>query len=106
MPKTCSVIFCFIAFLLVSVSGKAQPYTFRSYSIAEGLPQSQVWCGLSDHQGFLWFGTQGGGLCRFDGLDFEIFTTADGLPSNFILSLFQDAALNIWIGDQPGFLPI
>lgn len=103
MPKTHCVIFCFVAFLMGSVSGEAQPYTYRSYSLAEGLPQSQVWCGLSDHQGFLWFGTQGGGLCRFDGLDFEIFTTADGLPSNFILSLYQDQDFNIWIGTNQGF---
>ena len=93
-----------IILLLCYISGiaYAQPYTFQSYSLAEGLPQSQVWCALSDSRGFLWFGTQGGGLSRFDGLKFETFTTANSLPSNFILSLYQDRDYCIWVGTNKG----
>jgi ligand-binding sensor domain-containing protein/two-component sensor histidine kinase len=81
---------------------QSQPYTFLNYSLAEGLPQSQVWCGLSDSRGLLWFGTQGGGLCHFDGEAFESYTTAAGLPSNFILSLFQEKEYRIWVGTNRG----
>lgn len=80
----------------------SQTYQFKTYSLSEGLPQSQVWCGLSDQRGFLWFGTQGGGLCRFDGKTFETFTTADGLNSNFILQLHQGTNNQIWIGTNQG----
>ena len=80
----------------------AQPYAFQTFSLEEGLPQSQVWCGHSDHRGFLWFGTQGGGLSRYDGLAFETFTTQDGLPSNFINTLHQDASNRLWVGTNQG----
>jgi len=96
-----SLYLTFLVCFLTAV-GFSQPYTFRSYSLAEGLPQSQVWCGLSDSRGFLWFGTQGGGLSRFDGLQFETFTTASGLSSNFILSLYQEKDYRIWVGTNRG----
>ncbi|MGB3545782.1 MAG: histidine kinase [Saprospiraceae bacterium] len=57
------------------------------YSLMEGLPQSQVICALSDTLGFLWFGTDGGGLSRFSGQEFKTFTVRDGLSSNYIRRL-------------------
>lgn len=92
------------AFWLVWQMGvAAQPYSFIPYSIAEGLPQSQVYAAACDSRGYLWLGTQGGGVCRFDGLDFETFTTADGLPSNYVQAVFEDSRGRIWIGTQRGF---
>ncbi|MCY7330618.1 MAG: histidine kinase [Saprospiraceae bacterium] len=82
----------------------AQPYAFIPYSISEGLPQSQVYAALCDSRGYLWLGTQGGGVCRFDGLTFETFTTADGLPSNFVQAVYEDSRHHIWIGTQRGFV--
>ncbi|MEL6942415.1 MAG: two-component regulator propeller domain-containing protein, partial [Bacteroidota bacterium] len=71
-------------------------------SIADGLPQSQVWAAINDSRGYLWFGTQGGGLSRYDGQDFEVFTTANGLPSNFIHAIYQEKDYSIWIGTNRG----
>ena len=93
---------CLILLFFCFGKSTAQPYAFQTYSLAEGLPQSQVWCGYSDHKGFLWFGTQGGGLSRYDGLEFETFTTQNGLPSNFINALYQDAQNHFWIGTNNG----
>lgn len=89
--------------LVWSSSSLAQPFAFTPYSIAEGLPQSQVYAALCDHRGYLWLGTQGGGVCRFDGLTFETFTTADGLPSNYVHSVYEDSRQRIWIGTRQGF---
>ncbi|MEO0339010.1 MAG: two-component regulator propeller domain-containing protein [Bacteroidota bacterium] len=94
--------FCFVSFAFCIHKSIAQPYAFQTYSLTDGLPQSQVWCGYSDHRGFLWFGTQGGGLSRYDGLAFETFTTQDGLPSNFINALYQDAKNRLWVGTNQG----
>jgi signal transduction histidine kinase/ligand-binding sensor domain-containing protein len=38
------------------------------------------------------------GLCRFDGYQFRIFTTQDGLPSNDVIELREDTDGRIWIG--------
>jgi ligand-binding sensor domain-containing protein len=48
-----------------------------------------------------WFGTSGGGLCKYAAQDFEQLTMEDGLRSNFIYSLCKDAG-GIWLsaGDR------
>ncbi len=80
----------------------SQQYFFRKYSVEEGLPQSTVYCIIEDSRGFIWMGTDGGGLSRFDGTKFETFTKADGLSDNVIRSLFEDSRGNIWIGTFNG----
>ena len=87
--------------LLTATSGMAQHYNFKQYSVEEGLPRSGVYCLLQDSRGFLWTGTEGGGLSRFDGKEFVTFTIGNGLPDNTIRSLFEDKAGNLWIGIKP-----
>ena len=94
--RNCLPLFLFISTL------QAQPQNFVTYSLAQGLPQSQVFATIQDHQGYMWFGTQGGGLSRFDGLDFQNFTTENGLPSNYVNALFEDAERRIWVGTNTG----
>lgn len=80
----------------------AQTLNFLTYSIAEGLPQSQVYTLLQDSRGYIWCGTQGGGISRFDGLRFKTFDTDDGLPSNFVNAIFEDSQRRLWAGTQQG----
>ncbi len=89
-------------FLLFGIKGYTQQYNFIQYSISEGLAQSQVYAMSQDSKGYLWFGTLGGGLSRFDGKEFENFSTKNGLPSNTISSIFEDHKKNIWVGTKRG----
>ncbi|MBY0432696.1 MAG: hypothetical protein K2U26_01150 [Cyclobacteriaceae bacterium] len=75
----------------------AQQFTLRQYTAVDGLPQSQVNAILEDRYGYLWIGTSGGGLARFDGREFKVYTTLDGLLSNIVTSLFIDSKQNIWL---------
>ena len=83
---------------LVASQTLAQQYNFKRFSVEEGLPRSGVYCLLEDSRGFLWIGTEGGGLARFDGREFVTYTIGNGLPDNTIRSLFEDADGNIWFG--------
>jgi signal transduction histidine kinase len=56
-----------------------------------------------DTQGQLWAGTQGG-LARWDGGQWRIFTTEDGLSANDIRALIDDGHGNLWIGTVGGGL--
>ncbi len=80
----------------------AQSPQFTAWSLEAGLPQSQVYAMCEDLHGYLWIGTQGGGVCRFDGMGFEVFTTQEGLPSNFISALCEDQSGRIWVGANEG----
>lgn len=75
----------------------AQQYSLRQYTAVDGLPQSQVNMMVEDKDGYLWIATNGGGLARFDGKEFKVFTTRDGLPSNIIQYLKLDSKQNLWI---------
>ncbi len=74
-----------------------QTYSIRNYNAVDGLPQSQVNIMLEDRNGYLWIGTHGGGLARFDGRQFRVYTTLDGLLSNIITYLKLDSRQNLWI---------
>lgn len=72
-------------------------HAFRNYTAIDGLPQSQVTSLLEDANGYLWMGTEGGGLGRFDGREFKIYSTLDGLLANFVTGLAHDEQNNLWI---------
>ncbi|MEW7278687.1 histidine kinase [Aquimarina sp. 2201CG1-2-11] len=79
----------------------AQNKQLRAYTLEDGLPQSQVYDIIQDKIGYLWLGTQGGGLCRFNGDMFKIWNENDGLQSNYIHSLaFVNDSL--FIGTKSG----
>lgn len=93
---------CFTILTLVAVSVSAQQGNFKNYSVNDGLAQSQVYSIAEADDGFLWIGTRGGGLCKFDGLEFNTFTKKEGLPSNYVNALFQDKNKHLWIGTSDG----
>src|SRR5205809_1393317 len=43
---------------------------FTTYNTDNGLALDQVYCGYKDSNGNLWFGTNGGGVSKYDGKDF------------------------------------
>lgn len=102
MPR---VYFLFFAISLFSNLLKAQDrfYSTRNYTAVNGLPQSQVIGMLEDKNGYLWVGTEGGGLARFDGREFKVYTTLDGLLTNQVNGLHMDKGDKLWILHPRGF---
>lgn len=74
--------------------------SFRSFSIDQGLSQSEVTTMIMDRDGFMWLGTQDG-LNRYDGYHFEIFRhdprNPNTLSGNLIHSLSEDKNGSIWV---------
>lgn len=89
-----------VMLLLVLLCGRvgAQQFGFTRFSVDEGLPRSGVYCIMEDGRGYLWAGTEGGGLARFDGVKFEVFNLSNGLPGNNVRALLEDSEGNIWAG--------
>lgn len=80
----------------------AQQYNFLNYSVGDGLPQSQIYAIHEDSRGYLWFGSYGGGISRFDGANFLNDGEEEGLPSNFVRCIAEDKLGNLWIGTDDG----
>jgi PAS domain S-box-containing protein len=62
----------------------------------------EIYTLLVDRQGVLWIGTSGRGLARYDHGQYDYLGRADGLPSNYILSLTEDREGSLWIGTRNG----
>ncbi|MGM9511218.1 sensor histidine kinase [Larkinella sp. GY13] len=71
--------------------------TKRLLSIENGLASHEVFCGLQDAAGFLWFGTRNG-LNRYDGKDCLLFTRQrNKLQDNKVVQLAKDDANHLFI---------
>ncbi|GAB3541034.1 hypothetical protein GCM10027443_39780 [Pontibacter brevis] len=95
----------FFCLLLIVRATLAQQYNFRSWTLEQGLPQSQITALAQDHQGYLWIATRGG-LSRFDGINFQTYTKENGLSSHNITKLYQDRRQQLWIATSDAGLMV
>ncbi len=75
---------------------------FTSFTTDNGLVLDEVNCSKTDKDGNLWFGTDGGGVSRYDGKTFTTFSTAQGLAANVVKCIMQDSRGNLWFGTRGG----
>ncbi len=95
--------FVLVVFIVLSsFRSYSQSHRVIHYSLAEGLPSSQILSVMEDKLGYLWIGTYGGGLVRFDGRDFVTYTKKHGLIDNDVNTIVQDKSGNIWVGTARG----
>lgn len=91
----------FVMLFLCALTTWSQKLPFKHLTVAQGLPQSQVTALEQDEFGYLWIGTQEGGLCRFDGRHFTYYSMRDGLHSAYVRNIcYSDNQL--WIGTDNG----
>lgn len=80
---------------------KAKAASFLLYTKNDGLIDNEVYS-IVQHKNTYWVATaEGISIFRPDGRPgsrFRDFTTAHGLPDNFVYKLFVDSRKNIWIG--------
>ncbi len=72
--------------------------TWKHYTYLDGLGSNHVRPIYQDRDGYLWFGTNNGGVSRYDGDRFVNFTTDDGLADNSVWSIHQDRDGYLWFG--------
>lgn len=85
-------------------TGQAGNYSYQQQNKGS-LSYDRVNKIFEDSYNHLWFATEGG-LCRFDRSThtFKRYTTANGLPSNFILSIAEDGNGRLWISTTKGLV--
>ena len=86
--------------------GQAE-YMVQAWGTQQGLPQDAVRAIAQTSDGYLWVGTFGG-LARFDGRRFEVFSVGNTaeLPDNLINALFCDREGRLWIGHDSGHITV
>ncbi len=71
---------------------------FQILSVLQGMPSLYIGAMLEDHEGNLWFGTGGGGICRYDGHTMTNYSEYEGLAYSSIHAMLEDSHGNLWIG--------
>jgi ligand-binding sensor domain-containing protein/class 3 adenylate cyclase len=100
--------FCLSVVLSVAIAGlyalpvRSQQFNFKTYTTKHGLGSSIVNCIFQDSRGDIWFGTQSGGVSRFNGSTFKTYNQAKGLVGNDVTCITEDRDGNIWIGTSEG----
>lgn len=75
---------------------------WKEFDSSSGLPSdSEIRKIVFEKNGTIWFATQGG-LARFDGADYEVFTSEHGLPDDVIMNLALDTKGNLWVSTMTG----
>jgi signal transduction histidine kinase/ligand-binding sensor domain-containing protein len=71
------------------------------------LPQGGIYAIRQTRDGYLWFTTLGG-LVRYDGVEFTVFTraTTPGLRSSRFTTLFEAGDGTLWAGTEDGFVSL
>lgn len=86
--------------LLTKVEG--QVYNFSNFTVETGLSQPQILAVFQDDNGVMWFGTNGGGITKYDGKSYEYITDKDGLADNVVYCIEKDNKGKILIGTNNG----
>ncbi len=79
----------------------AVKYPIINYQTADGLPQNQINAIIQGEWGNILVGTQSG-MGKFDGNQFEVYTSNDGLVHNFITGFALDDNHHLWIATHGG----
>ena len=87
--------------LALAVLPAAQPLTFRTLTVTDGLPSSVVQAVGADGEGFVWLGTQLG-AARYDGRAVRLFGKAVGLPDGVVWSFGRGTDDALVVGTDHG----
>ena len=76
----------------------------KNYFLTDGRPEKQITCMYEDSQGFLWFGTYGNGLSRFNPTTEkeENISEKQGLANNNVSSISAGNNGDIWVSTLGG----
>jgi ligand-binding sensor domain-containing protein len=96
-----------IFIFLFSVNyGQPRDLRFKHITVEDGLSQNWVKAIIQDRYGFMWFGTGGNGICRFDGYEFKAYKNEPGnvntLVSNSINALYERVNGQLWVATAKG----
>jgi signal transduction histidine kinase/ligand-binding sensor domain-containing protein len=99
-----TILLCLVASLPTFAEELNNKFLQTQWTTENGLPQNSVTSIAQTPDGYLWIGTFGG-LARFDGVRFKIYTTSNTpkLRSNRITALTIDNG-TLWIGTERGEL--
>ena len=72
------------------------------FPLKKALQNNIVTCITEDKGQNLWLGTDGSGICCYNGSAITSFPVKQGLPNNTVWSIASDKENNLWFGTDKG----
>jgi ligand-binding sensor domain-containing protein/two-component sensor histidine kinase len=70
--------------------------------LAHGFFSNSIRCIKQDGDGYIWIGSDGTGLCKYDGFTYSIYNKNSNLTSNVISNILFDSKKRLWICTESG----
>lgn len=106
MKNVFYILVCYLLLTPLMSWSQESNQEFSFVSIKEGIPKTGVSNIIQDHYGFIWIGTNGTGLYKFDGIDYTSYThrlkDSTSLSSSRIVCSYLDSKNRLWIGTENG----
>ena len=101
---TLFIAICAFFYLNFKAQNRAQDFSFEN--IKEGISKVGIYNITQDHYGFIWIGTNGSGLYKFDGIDYTSYKfkplDSTSISSNLVFSTYLANNNDLWIGTEDG----
>ena len=85
---------------------QAQQYVVSELPTQAQLPVASIHCLMQDSEGFMWYGTSGGGLCRDNGYQIDVWRNGNRssrfINSNNVTCIAEGHGNRIWFGTRQG----
>src|SRR5687768_9761818 len=99
-------IILFLSFFIGQTHAQNETLRFEHIGIEEGLSHDYVTAILLDSKGYIWFGTERGGLNKYDGYTFTHYRfdpfDSNSVSQNLIYTIFEDRYGAIWVSTYEG----
>lgn len=100
------ILFCAIFFIYIQFGFSQDTHNFKFIDIKEGITKRAVSVINQDSEGFIWFGTNGAGLYKYDGINYKLYEyqwdNLKSLNGSLINSIFEDSTNKFWIATDEG----
>lgn len=105
MLQNLKLLLASILLLLPFIEATAQLYTFKRFDHKSGLSLSSILSIEEDQNGFIWLGTDGAGLIRFDGSNFDDLTSFQGRNTKHISGISFSKSNQLFLSTEyQGFM--
>lgn len=106
MKNLATILAAFLLGVSSTLANVDRHNVFKSLSVGDGLPHSDVNAIVQDSTGYIWFATYGG-LCKYDGYRLKVYRSDNsGLSRDRIISLHVASDSLLYIGTESGGLNV
>ncbi len=101
-----NIFICFFVLIQYQIYAQKQNQTYQFIKIKEGMPKIGVSTIIQDDFGFIWIGTNGSGIYKYNGISFDAYKSSPNdstaISSNLIHCSLIDDNKRLWVGTEEG----